>query len=101
MTLLRLLGQFLFLLAFVDIGFGFWMWLAGHDVTKAAGQTWFALHSASLNLAQAVTQRYLHPAVWDAVAVPLLLRPLWETVLFLFIALMLLGGLLGLVSRSR
>ena len=39
------------------------------------GELWFRFDAFSLNLVQAVTQRYLHPALWDRVAVPLLLSP--------------------------
>ncbi len=31
----------------------------------AAGELWFDLHSRSLNLSQAVIQRYLHPWLWE------------------------------------
>ena len=31
----------------------------------AAGELWYALDRGSLNFAQAITQRYLHPALWD------------------------------------
>lgn len=101
MTVLRLLGRLLLLLALVDVGLGVWVWLAGHDVTKAAGETWFALHTESLNLAQAVIQRYLHPTLWDSIVVPILQRPFWEAVLLVFIALLVLGGLLRLIGRRR
>lgn len=39
------------------------------------GELWFRLDPFSLNLVQAITQRYLHPALWDHLAVPLLLSP--------------------------
>jgi hypothetical protein len=52
--------------------------LAGAGFALAAGgprlgEVWFALDPFSLNLVQAVIQRYLHPALWDQVAVPVLL----------------------------
>lgn len=43
-----------------------------------AGQLWFALHVSSLNLVQAVTQRYIHPGLWDPLLVSLLRWPLWS-----------------------
>lgn len=43
----------------------------------AAGELWFMLDPQSLNLAQAVTQRYLHPALWDPIAIELLQWPAW------------------------
>ncbi|MFQ5954545.1 MAG: hypothetical protein ACE5JZ_05735 [Kiloniellales bacterium] len=41
------------------------------------GKLWHDLHVDSLNLAQAVIQRYLHPALWDPVIVWVLLLPAW------------------------
>jgi len=41
------------------------------------GELWFDLHVGSLNLAQAVIQRYLHPALWDPAIVWLLRLPAW------------------------
>jgi hypothetical protein len=42
------------------------------------GQLWFELDKASLNLVQAVIQRYLVPELWDPVIVSLLLAPAWS-----------------------
>ncbi len=41
------------------------------------GELWFDLHVGSLNLAQAVIQRYLHPALWDPAIVWVLRLPAW------------------------
>jgi hypothetical protein len=41
------------------------------------GQLWFNLDNGSLNLVQAVTQRYLLPELWDPVIVNILLLPAW------------------------
>ena len=41
------------------------------------GQLWFDLDNSSLNLVQAVTQRYLFPELWDPVIVSILLLPAW------------------------
>ena len=46
----------------------------------AAGQVWFRIDVASLNLAQAVVQRYLHPAVWDPVITWILTQPAFAVV---------------------
>lgn len=43
-----------------------------------AGELWFSIDTSSLNLAQAVVQRYLHPALWDPVIAGLLQWPLWS-----------------------
>lgn len=36
-------------------------------VLTPLGQTWYDLSPGTLNLSQAVIQRYLHPVVWDPV----------------------------------
>lgn len=61
---------------------------AGHDLASFAvsgrydaatlGEIWFALDVSSLNLVQAVIQRFLHPGLWDPVIVWLLRWPLWS-----------------------
>ncbi len=42
----------------------------------ALGELWYLLNRDSLNLMQAVTQRYLLPALWDGVVL-VLLQPAW------------------------
>lgn len=44
----------------------------------AAGELWFRLHSGSLNLSQAIIQRYLTPSLWDPVIIGLLQWPAWS-----------------------
>jgi hypothetical protein len=73
--------------------------VAGHDLAvfigtnrydpTTAGRMWFELHVGSLNLAQAIVQRYVHPGLWDPIAVSVLRWPLWS----------LLGGI-GVVLLS-
>jgi hypothetical protein len=60
----------------------------------ALGQLWFDLAPGSLNLAQAVVQRYLHPALWDPVVLSVLF--LWASAF-----LILLGAVLVLACRPR
>ncbi len=40
-----------------------------------AGELWFSLDVASLNLVQAVVERYIHPVLWQHVLFPVLLWP--------------------------
>lgn len=40
-----------------------------------AGSVWHSIEPSSLNLVQAVTQRYIHPALWSRVIMPVLLQP--------------------------
>ena len=44
----------------------------------AAGELWYALDRGSLNFAQAITQRYLHPALWDPIIQSALTWPAWS-----------------------
>ncbi len=102
MILFRLLGRIFLLIAFAVVALGVLGWLAGHDVTKSAGELWYLLEPGSLNVSQAIVQRYLHPSIWEALAVPLLVRPFWEAMVLSFIFLLVLGsGLLFLASRRR
>ncbi len=51
-------------------------WLGTGDfVMITAGELWFTLDNGSLNLVQAVTQRYVLPSLWDPVIVTILLWP--------------------------
>ena len=102
MILVRLLGRILLLIAFAVVALGVLVWLAGHDVTQSAGELWYLLEPGSLNLSQAIVQRYLHPTIWEELAVPLLQRPFWEALVLSFIVLLVLGsGLVLLVRRRR
>ena len=65
-----------------------------HWAPLALGQLWYDLNRSSLNLVQAVTQRYIHPFLWDPIIVSLLLS--WA-----FAILMVLGLLLLVVFRRR
>lgn len=46
-------------------------------VATPLGQIWFDLAPASLNLSQAVIQRYVHPSVWDPAVLTALTWPAW------------------------
>jgi hypothetical protein len=65
-----------------------------HWAPIALGQLWYDLGRSSLNLVQAVTQRYIHPFLWDPIIVSVLLC--WA-----FVVLMILGLLLLLAFRRR
>ncbi len=43
-----------------------------------AGEIWFTIHVGSLNLIQAITQRYIHPALWDPIIAGMLQWPAWS-----------------------
>ena len=80
---------------------GLCVWLTGHDVMRSAGEIWYELRPGSLNLAQAIVQRYLHPDLWQRLLVPLLLRPFWEAVVINLIALLVLAGSIAFLDRLR
>ena len=67
---------------------------AGEYQGLAIGYLWFKIDVGSLNLSQAVIQRYIHPTLWDPAIVTVLQWPAWVT-------LGVLGPLLVLVFRKR
>ncbi|MCR9237853.1 MAG: hypothetical protein NXI17_14390 [Alphaproteobacteria bacterium] len=87
----RILGFWLFAGAFVALVLdGARSITSGDLIITPMGSTWFALHSDSLNLAQAVIQRNVHPYVWDPVMISILAAPTWlviGVISLLFIAI--------------
>ncbi|MGB0921027.1 MAG: hypothetical protein ACPG06_00690 [Alphaproteobacteria bacterium] len=51
-----------------------WLEFGGLELT-AVGDIWYAFHAASLNLVQAVIERYLWPPLWDPLLTTVLLWP--------------------------
>jgi hypothetical protein len=60
----------------------------------ALGQLWYELNRSSLNLTQAVVQRYLSPFLWDRIILPVLLC--WA-----FAVLIGIGAAILLLARPR
>lgn len=60
-------------------------------VTTPLGQAWFNLHPASLNLTQAVIERYTFPFLWDPVLLSVLLMPGWVVFTVIGVVLYYLG----------
>jgi hypothetical protein len=58
----------------------------------AVGQLWYELDRSSLNLAQAVIQRYVSPFLWDRVVVNLLLCGASAVMIGLGAAILLLAS---------
>ena len=52
---------------------------AGAYQGLAIGYLWFKIDTGSLNLSQAIVQRYIHPSLWDPVIVTVLTWPAWIT----------------------
>jgi hypothetical protein len=60
----------------------------------ALGQLWYELDRSSLNLMQAVIQRYVSPFLWDRIIVSILLC-------WVFAILIGLGAVILLLARRR
>ena len=93
--LFRLIGWLFVLFAAMALGLGGWYWAAtGEFRLVATGELWYRIDPGSLNLLQAVTQRYVSPALWDVVTDYVLLQPA-------ALVLAVPGLLLLLITRRR
>lgn len=101
MAIIRALGRIIMILGFAVLVIGLYSWLMGADVVRPAGFVIAEWNRPLLNAAQAGTERFLHPVLWQDVIVPLLLRPWWEAITIVFLALLVLGGLLAWIGRTR
>ena len=91
----RLIGWTIFLAGAAVLVRDGLVWLdTKHWTPIALGQLWYDLNRSSLNLVQAVVQRYLHPFLWDPIIVTVLL---W----WAFAVLMVLGLLILALSGRR
>ena len=92
MLIFRLIG---YLLALAGLGFlivdGARSIAAGELILTRFGQSWFDLDSASLNAAQALVQRYVHPYVWDPVIQTILQWPTFAVALGLSLLFVVIG----------
>ena len=72
-------GLVLVFLALAALGYEILLAISGGTWRMiAAGELWYALDPGSLNFAQAITQRYLHPALWDPILQSVLTWPAWS-----------------------
>ena len=91
----RLIGWIIFLAGLAVLARDVFVWIETKNWAPIAlGQLWFDLDRSSLNLVQAVVQRYLHPYLWDPIIVTVLL---W----WAFAVLMVLGALILALSGRR
>jgi hypothetical protein len=91
----RLIGWIVFLAGAAVLARDVFVWIdTKHWAPIALGQLWFDLNRSSLNLVQAVVQRYIHPFLWDPIIVTVLL---W----WAFAVLMVLGLLILALSGRR
>jgi len=101
MVVARVLGWLLIAAALVVAAAALALWLGGQNFALVAGQLWYQLDSESLNLTQVLVQRYLHPALWDYVLLPLLQKPAYQALSIAFLCPFVLGIVLVVVFRRR
>lgn len=88
---LRLSGFGLLLASVVVLAGDLLSWAdKGRWSPLSAGQFWYETDRGSLNAAQAITQRYLFPELWDPGAQWVLVQPLWMGCAFFGMMLLLL-----------
>ena|SRR5271170_590730 len=87
---LRLLGVVLLLVGLALLVRDLLAARGGGFQPEATGTLWYALSPGSLNLLQAVTQRYVSVGLWDGVVVWLLLEPACGVGIVLGLVLLLL-----------
>src|SRR6185369_656324 len=86
----RLIGWIIFLAGLAVLARDVFVWIdTKHWAPIALGQVWFDLNRSSLNLVQAVVQRYIHPFLWDPIIVSILLC--WAFAVFMGLGLVLLA----------
>ena len=91
----RLIGWIIFLTGLSVLVRDVLVWIdKKHWAPITLGQLWFDFSRSSLNLVQAVVQRYIHPFLWDPIIVTILLC--WA-----FAVLMVLGLLILMLSGKR
>jgi hypothetical protein len=93
---LRVIGVILLLAGLAALGFDLWQYVQSGGQgfhLAAAGELWFRLSPGTLNLTQAVTQRYVLPELWDPVLLTLLLWPAFLVLAVPGLVLFALGSL--------
>ena len=97
----RILGWLFIAAALVVAAIALALWLEGQNFALVAGQLWYQIDVDSLNLTQVVVQRYLHPALWDYVLLPLLQRPAYQAIPIAFVVPFSIGVALLVIFRKR
>jgi hypothetical protein len=89
----RVIGWIIFLAGLALLARDVFEWIeTKHWAPIAVGQLWFNLDRSSLNLAQAVVQRYTHPFLWDPIIVTVLLWWAFAVVMALGLLILALSG---------
>ena len=74
----RIAGWLITLVAVLILGAELVGWLrTGEYRMISGGELWYDIQRSSLNIIQAVIQRYLHPTIWDPVLTAVLRAPAW------------------------
>ncbi len=97
----RILGFALLAIAGLLLLLGILLAVLGGSVAEVAGLVWSRVDSNSLNLSQAITQRYIWPPLWDPLAINLLVKPLWQAVLIPVAVLAVPGAALAYFFQGR
>jgi len=97
--ILRLLSLVFVAAALATLAAAIYVLLNDSDITAPAGQLWSEIDTPSLNLAEAVVDRYVapvlfYPDLWYDVIVPMLAWPAWQTILVLLAGSTVIGLLL-------
>ena len=95
----RLLAIALVLVALATLAVAIYVLLNDADLTAPAGELWHSIDTPSLNLAEAVVDRYVapvlfYPDIWYDVIVPMLGWPAWKTLVVLLAGSTAIGLLL-------
>jgi hypothetical protein len=101
MVIARILGWILIAVALFVAAVAFALWFGNQNFALVAGQLWYQLDPQSLNLTQVIVQRYLHPALWDYVLLPLLQKPAYQAFPIAFLSPFVLGLVIVLAFRRR
>ena len=92
--LLRIIGIFLVTVACLIILTELLLLVTGYGLLRPWGQIWFEVHSGSLNLTQAIIQRYIAAWIWDFIFIPLLGMPAWKSLTAIALLLFVAGSLI-------
>ncbi len=95
MVFFRIIGLWLLAMAFIAMVVdGIKSIAATSLVLTPLGQGWFSLHPPSINLLQAIVERYTLPFLWDPVLLTVMLAPIW-------LVFGLLGALFLYIGRKK
>jgi hypothetical protein len=89
----RLIGWIIFLAGLAVLARDVFVWIGTKNWAPIAlGQLWFDIDRSSLNLVQAVVQRYIHPFLWDPIIVTVLIWWAFAVLMFLGLVILALSG---------